>query len=210
MPTRSRSDRWELTQETFERLIRSLHADEDAAVERYQRLHGRLILFFMRHRSYHPEDLADQVINRLASKLAEGLAIANIEAYALGIARLVVREEQARNIQRERCYQELGSNESVAQRTLDEGEISYQSREDLMESQLAELPVAQRIMLERYHEGRGSRRIRERQKLAQDLGLSIGTLRKRIFDLQSLLRIKLTRAASVAEKIKNDEESEYL
>lgn len=203
MPTRSRSVRWELTQETFESLIRSLHVEEEAAVERYQHLHGRLVLYFMRHRSYHPEDLADQVINRLASKLAEGLAIANIEAYALGIARLVVREEQARNIQKERCYQELESNESVTQHTLDEAEISYQTREALMENQFAELPVAQRVMLARYHEGRGSRRIRERQKLAQDMGLSIGTLRKRIFDLQALLRNKLTKPASVVdEKVK--------
>ena len=206
MQTQSRSSRWELTQETFEVLLRSLHLEEEAAVERYRRLHGRLVLFFMRHRSYHPEDLADQVVNRLARKLSEGLSIENIEAFALGMARLVVREEQARSLRERNCYLELCRNESVAQRTSNERENSYQS----MENQLATLPVSQKSMLERYHEGEGIRRIRERQKLAEEMGLSIGTLRKRVFDLQAMLRVKLARTAEVSTQSKTDEEKDYL
>ena len=206
MQTRSRSSRWELTQETFKGLLRSLHMEEEAAVERYRRLHGRLVLFFMRHRSYHPEDLADQVVNRLARKLSEGLSIGNIEAFALGMARLVVREEQTRSLRERNCYLELCRNESVVQRTFNERENSYQ----WMENQLATLPVSQRSMLERYHEGDGIRRIRERQKLAEEMGLSIGTLRKRIFDLQAMLRIKLARTAEGSAQSKTDEEKDYL
>jgi hypothetical protein len=180
--------------------------EEEAAVERYRRLHGRLVLFFMRHRSYHPEDLADQVVNRLARKLSDGLSIGNIEAFALGMARLVVREEQAQSLRERNCHLELCRNESVVQRTFNERENSYQ----WMENQLATLPVSQRSMLERYHEGEGIRRIRERQKLAEEMGLSIGTLRKRIFDLQAMLRIKLARTAEGSAQSKTDEEKDYL
>jgi len=213
MQTQSRSSRWELTQETFDGLLRSLHVEEEAAVERYRRLHGRLVLFFMRHRSYHPEDLADQVVNRLACKLSEGLSIENIEAFALGMARLVVCEEQARSLREQNCYFELERNKSITQHTLSERESSYHSdrwMETLMENQLATLPVAQRSMLLRYHEGKGIRRIRERQKLAEEMGLSIGTLRKRIFDLQAMLRAKLTQAADASTQSKSSEEKDYL
>lgn len=187
MAIRLHIDRWQLTDETLASLLAALHPDEDLAAAHYQRIHGRLVLFFMRHRSTLPEDLADKVLNRVARKLAEGLKLESIDAYALGVARLVVQEERARTLQEQQCFFELERNGSNLELTHNECENQLQ----VMEKQLTALPVAARSALIRYHEGRGIQRIHERRKLAQDLGISIGTLRKRIFDMQAHLRFKL-------------------
>jgi DNA-directed RNA polymerase specialized sigma24 family protein len=192
MHSLSNKDRWQLTQETFACLLAALHMEETQAVKRYERLHGRLILFFMRYRSSYPEDLADQVVNRLACKISEGQSIANIEAFALGIARMVALEEQARTLREQRLHLELRRNELNNELTSNKREIALRA----MEEQFTALPATARGMLVRYHGGRGIKRIRERQKLAEEMGISIGTLRKRIFDMQALLRLAQKRMAS--------------
>jgi len=169
----------------------ALDADESLAAERYRRLYERLVLFFMRYRFFYPEDLADQVVNRLARKIGDGFPIANIEAFALGVARMVAREEQARRFREQHCYLELERNgltleNTSIEREITEREVEWQERERA----LTALPATTRSMLQRYHDGRGLARIRARQKLAEEMDISIGTLRKRIFDMQTMLRMR--------------------
>lgn len=183
----SDKDRWQLTEQSFRCLLGALHREESYAIERYQRLHGRLILFFMRHRTSCPEDLADEVLNRLARKVSEGLAIESIEAYSLGIARMVAHEKQVQIQREQRMHREFVRNESTRDYTYYEGDAAFEA----MEEQLIALPDATRSILARYHTGSGVSRIRERKRLANELGIGIGTLRKRIFDMQAQLRMKL-------------------
>jgi DNA-directed RNA polymerase specialized sigma24 family protein len=181
------TDRWQLTNETLSCLLTALHSEEDLAAARYRRLHGRLVLFFMRHCAALPEDLADKVLNRVARKLAEGQRLENIEAFALGVARMVIQEDKARKLREQQCLFELERNGSNAEHTTSDCKDQLQGMQD----QLAALPVSAQSALALYHEGRGIKRIQARKKLAQELGVSIGTLRKRIFDLQTQLRFKL-------------------
>jgi DNA-directed RNA polymerase specialized sigma24 family protein len=181
------TDRWQLTNETLSYLLAALHPEENLAAARYQRLHGRLVLFFMRHCATLPEDLADKVLNRVARKLAEGQRLENIEAFALGVARLVVHEDRARTLREQQCFFELERNGSNAEDTTSDCKDQLQ----VMEEQLAALPISAQSALALYHKGRGVQRIQARRKLAEELGISIGTLRKRIFDLQTQLRFKL-------------------
>jgi DNA-directed RNA polymerase specialized sigma24 family protein len=188
--------RWQLTEETLACLLGALHGaaaedpDRSLALQRYQRLQQRLIFFFMRHRSIFPEDLADEALNRLARALFEGRSIANLEAFALGVARMVLREEQARILREQRSYQEAERNRKDFTLTSSESDSEIEAQE----AQLASLPPAARTMLTQYHAGSGAGRIAGRQQLAQEMGLSMGALRKRVFDLQSSIRLGLKRA----------------
>src|SRR5580692_9915969 len=83
----------QLTAATFDLLLTKLAPDPTQAGLRYEKLRTRLIAFFLRRMLPAPEDLADETINRLARRLFEGEQVASIEAYALGIARYVLKEQ---------------------------------------------------------------------------------------------------------------------
>lgn len=197
-----RRDRWQLTAESFSALLAALDPappgtssrerfssashQRHIAVERYLRLHQRLVFFFTRHCAIHPEDLADICINRLARKLADGEAIENIEGFSLGIARMVQREDQAGHLRNQLAISLWMRNESPSRSASNDEEEKLER----MDRQFAALPESTRRMLAGYHLGRGTARVERRKQLADDLGISIGTLRKRVFDLQAQLRRK--------------------
>ena len=180
-------DRWQLTDETLACLLDALGQGGAQPLQRYMRLQERLIFFFMRHRVNLPEELADQTLDRLARALLEGRPVASPEAFALGVARMILREEQARSIREQRVFAEVERNRSSMQPTPDE-------RETEMEAQQAEfeaLPMEEQGMLAAYHDGQGAQRIDGRREMARGMGISMGALRKRVFDLQSGLRQNL-------------------
>ena len=202
-PDHRAPDRWQLTEESLSALLEALAPTEPQAVERYQRLHERLVFFFMRHRAIHPEDLADIAINRLARKLADGDSIDNVEAYALGVARMVQCEDQAGSLRHQRIVTEWTRNESLSAPTSHEDEDKL----DIMEEHFSALPQSSQEMLSSYHLGRGTARIQRRQQLANDLGISIGTLRKRVFDLQAQLRLRFEKGRELS--LQPQEEPEH-
>ena len=77
-------------------LLAQLGGDVDAAGREYERLRSRLVRFLEWHRCLAAEDLADIVLTRLANKCDVREPIANIHAYAIGIARFVLQEAGAR------------------------------------------------------------------------------------------------------------------
>lgn len=81
-----------ITPENFAALLDALGGG-DAGASAYERLRSKLILFFTRRLLRSPEDIADEVLDRLAARLGEGIAIASIDAFALGIARHVAMEQ---------------------------------------------------------------------------------------------------------------------
>ena len=198
-------NRWQLTEETLRCLLAALGTDEERATERYERLRGRLTFFFMRHRSVLPEDLADEVVNRLARMLADGRPIANIEAFSLGIARIVALEEQAKCAREKSLLPDMQRNRSQVHHTSGEEEIAFEA----METEWNALPAKTREMLALYHAGSGSERIHTRQRLATELGISNGTLRKRVFDLRMLLRGKLRNTMQPTDKARVPKEKGY-
>ena len=61
-----------LSQELFDRLLAALSADRAAAGVLYEQLRGRLVRFFHWEGCVHAEDLADEVLNRAAVRIASG------------------------------------------------------------------------------------------------------------------------------------------
>ena len=148
-------------------------------------LRERLIFFFSRRMLLLPEDLADEVLNRLARRLEEGEAIANIKGYALGIARHVLQEQRAKSDRERAASEEFHRNVSHEPLTIDEDE---EIRLERMRRCLERLPRSDQEMLSEYYVAEGSGKIPARRRLATTSGMSHASLRKRVFVLRAMVR----------------------
>src|SRR5450432_774874 len=81
-----------LSSETFAKLLASLDADRERAGEKYEDLRSTLTRFFEWRSAPSPEEHADEVFNRLAKRLAEGVEVRNIGGYCYEVARLIFLE----------------------------------------------------------------------------------------------------------------------
>ena len=113
-------------------------------------------------------------MNRLARRVDEGAAVADIRSFALGIARLVLLE-RARSPQ-------------VRQDQLDEQRIGLAPAVDrepeprlleCLEACLASLPADARTLILEYYQDQRRQKIDRRFRLATQLGLSANALRSR-------------------------------
>lgn len=74
----------------YEALLRRLDLDRDRAWEKLEEIRQRLIKLFAKHGCTEPDTLADETINRCATRIGEGTVIKSEPiAYFLGIARHV-------------------------------------------------------------------------------------------------------------------------
>jgi DNA-directed RNA polymerase specialized sigma24 family protein len=77
------------TQEMFDKLLLCLHPDRERAGEEYEFLRLKLLEYFRLRACLSAEDLADEVLNRLAKKITEGEDIRDLSRYCYGLARWV-------------------------------------------------------------------------------------------------------------------------
>src|SRR5215472_15385239 len=81
-----------LTAENLTKLLDSLDADRERAGEKYEDLRRTLIRFFQWRGAPFSEEQTDEVFDRVARKLGEGVEIRNIGGYCYEVARLVLLE----------------------------------------------------------------------------------------------------------------------
>jgi DNA-directed RNA polymerase specialized sigma24 family protein len=81
-----------LTSDTFAKLLDFLDADRERAGEEYEGLRRTLIRFFEWRSAPFPEEHADEVLNRVAKKLDEGIEVRNMSSYCYEVARFVFLE----------------------------------------------------------------------------------------------------------------------
>src|SRR5262245_53520218 len=81
--------RWKLTRGAFTGLLAHLDADPAAAGEKYEHLRRALLKFFSWHQMPEAESAVDETLDRVARRLEEGHAIADVPAFAYGVARRV-------------------------------------------------------------------------------------------------------------------------
>ena len=85
--------KWALTQEAFDQLLLALGGgDRESGSDKYLEIRRNLTRFFEWRGCSFPEDHADETINRIAKKVAEGEQILNPSGYAMGVARLLLLE----------------------------------------------------------------------------------------------------------------------
>ncbi len=180
-------------------LLVRLGTDLDAAGGEYERLRGRLVRFLEWQRSAAAEDLADVVLTRLANKCDAGEPIANIHAYAMGIARFVLQEAGAH---RPMASLDAEGVAPPAASAAAPDEQDAERRAACLDSCLDRLPDANRELVLRYYEGEGQARIARRRELAGSLRITERALRLRMFRLRDTLQDCVQGCVSARERVR--------
>jgi DNA-directed RNA polymerase specialized sigma24 family protein len=180
---------WELSQEAFDALLDWLDSDREQAALKYEKIRRSLIKIFTGRGSVEPEDLADETINRVTSKLKE------IEKdfsgdrtrYFFGVANKVHLEHLRR-----RLPQAMPSPPNDPDRI----ELEYNCLEHCIER----LSNDNRELLLRYHGATGHAETDPRRALAEELGIAPNALRIRVFRIRLSLKDCVEKCIDRANK----------
>jgi len=192
----------DLSAEAFERLLGVLDTDRERAAERYEDIRRRLLRFFRWRGCPAPEQLSDETFDRVARRLAEGVALQAPDPYSYvhGVALRVAHEHWRRTPRETELDEVTARREALARQAEPEDADETGPRLQCLTTCLDRLPPAQRRMFETYHAGQGGARIRARQVLADELGIPINALRIRVFRLRAGLFDCITECAAGSVK----------
>jgi DNA-directed RNA polymerase specialized sigma24 family protein len=177
MASRTDSGTSGLTAEALSRLLAGLHDDRERAGEAYEALRRTLVKFFDWRGATHPDECADETLDRLARKLDEGATIDDPGRFARGIARLVLLERWRRPDARLRPADDSRLAQVPAPVPPEPPEA--QPRDGCFERCLGELPEEGRRLILGYYAHSGRVRIEARKRLADSMRLTENALRSR-------------------------------
>ena len=165
------------THEAFEKLLAWLNSDRDQAVEQYETIYFRVVRILAAKGCYEAEDLADQTVNVVASKIDDLRANYHGDPalYFYGVAKKIHQEWLKRRTP--------PTPPAPIDKT--ETELRCQCLEKCLQK-VINGDEAKTVV--RYHEGEGQQRIENRKQIAAELGITLNALRIRICHLQARLR----------------------
>jgi DNA-directed RNA polymerase specialized sigma24 family protein len=176
--------KWTLTQDAFDKLLVVFGGgDRESGSEKYLEIRGNLTRFFEWRGCSFPEDHADETINRVARKVAEGEEILNPAGYAMGVARLLLLEILKGRQREQSALTEIGKSSEVY-----EAEDDGESRLMCLRNCLQTLSPDNRELILQYYQGEKSEKIQNRKKLMERLGIPVNTLRMRALRLRERLQ----------------------
>jgi len=167
-----------LTREGFDALLSQLHPDRDRAGVLYETTRRKLVRLFEWRGCDRPEDLADETINRVARRMAEGIELKSADSYGYfcGVAHLVYKETLRRSSREFRALESGDWPPPIY--APEEDEEPADRRLDCLQQCLGKIPQDKRDLLLRYHQGDNN--IHNRKALARDLGIPLNALRIRV------------------------------
>ena len=186
---------WTLTAQAFDRLLGALNPDRERAAAAYEALRERLIGLLRWWGAAHPEDLADETLDRVARKLDTGVEIpdGSLGAYVRGVARMVFYE-WTRRPRPEHIAIEVGTtaagDDHRALTQLD-GCLDRLAAED------------RRLLLRYYGDGRSAD---VRRLLAVELGVSPSALRIRAHRLRARVESSMKHSSVSEHSLQGDGE----
>jgi DNA-directed RNA polymerase specialized sigma24 family protein len=172
---------WVLDQSSWNALLARLGPDPHSAGVAYDALHRQLVRFFEWHGCMATEEHADTALTRVARKIQEGEHVLNVPAYALAVARYVLREVAGQR-------KPSPFNEAIA--TGPAVSPASEEREQpaaCLDSCLEQLPQRSRELVLQYYEGEGRRKIANHRTMADHLGITERALRLRVFRIRGTL-----------------------
>jgi DNA-directed RNA polymerase specialized sigma24 family protein len=176
------------SREAFQHLLSSLDSDPLQAGEKYEGLRRRLIIFFLSRRGRHAEESADETLDRLGRRLAEGERIHDVGRFAYGVARHV-HSEDLRRIRRRRRALQAFAGSTPDPRPAFESDAGVECVRQCIE----ELDVEDRRFIVDYYDGSGRDLQRARKELADRLGITPTALRLRSYRLRRLLEASVRK-----------------
>ena len=187
MPPDNSTERtaWILQRSALNALLCRLDPDPDKAATAYEDLRRRLCRFFQLHHLIEPERTADVCLDRLAKRMEDGVPVEKPVYYALGIARMLLREEYAALRKQEFVAGELlRANPTYSQPAQ---EPQHDEREMALDHCLSQIAAEQKTQLLLYYSATTREKIELRQQLAEESGISLNALRNRMLRLRKLL-----------------------
>jgi len=187
--------RFVLTKDSLDGLLARLDPDRARAGAKYETLRLGLVRFFEWRGADTPTDHADETLDRVAQKLLHGEEIRDIHAYIVGVARFVHLE-----VVKQRHCQEAALRKWPAPPDDDDPPSGVADAQRLACARgcLKTLSADQeRLVLDYYREEKGQK-IANRQRIADAQGVSLQTLRMRMWRI----RAELEECISECEKKK--------
>ncbi len=175
--------KWALTQEAFDRLLAAFGDGRDSAGEKYLEVRGNLIRFFQWRGCPFPEDHADETMNRVARKLAEGEEVQNPSAYCMGVARLLLLE-----INKGRAREQQALSEMAREPATTGDEPESEAPIECLRVCLESLPAESRELIIEYYQGERGMKIENRKRLTERFKVPVNTLRMRALRLREKLQ----------------------
>ncbi|HKO35396.1 MAG TPA: hypothetical protein VJV21_02880 [Pyrinomonadaceae bacterium] len=168
---------WVLTRESFEALLDWLDPNRDAAALRYETIRSRLIKIFACRGCLEAEDLADETINRVTSKLPEIYTNYTGEParYFYGVANKVHLEYTRR-----RPVPPLPDQKADCE----QAELEYAC----LDRCVAKLTSEQRELVLAYYQEEKHAKIEHRKLIASRLGIAANALRIRAHRIRASLQ----------------------
>jgi DNA-directed RNA polymerase specialized sigma24 family protein len=192
-----------LDAESLRRLLQALDPDEGRASERYEALRQRLVRVFMWERQPDAEALADETLDRVARRVREGVAVADVAAYAHRVAELLLLETRRTMLRRDKALVDRARLPAAPAVT-----SGVERQHACLEACLAQLDGEQRELILRYYAHDGRARIEQREALAREYGIPMGALRNRALRLREKLEGCLTSCLSRRDASGREDTSE--
>ena len=176
--------------EDLTRLLLRLDPDTTRAGEKYEAIRCRLAKFFEWNQCTGAEDLADEVLDRVAAK-SDSEEIREVDKYCFGVARFVCLETH-RKMHREIYSEDLPGGESALPDAHDQSveivdRLYQEKRLACLRQCLARLmPGDRELVIQHYSAGEEKQKT-FRRKLAKKAGLTPGNLRVRACRLRQQL-----------------------
>lgn len=172
-----------LNQIGFDKLLKTLDADRDAAGAKYQSLRVRLVKYFEWRSCETCEELADTVFDRVIKKLAEGEEIQNINAYSATVAQFVFKE-YLRSVSHFAENIEENLNIAAENNEITEENEANEMRLSCLDKCLAEFSDENRRLIIAYYDTDEKTMIAARKRLSEAINVSLNTLRIRVCRLK--------------------------
>jgi len=178
-----------LDQSQFDQLLAWLDDDREAAGRRYEQIRWRLITIFAARGCTTPEELADETIDRVARRVSDiaNEYVGDKARYFFGVANNVHHE-----------YLKQPAAAEIEAPLLDEREDKERVH-DCLERCLSRLAVEDRAMLLRYFSQEKRAKAELHRAMADEMGISINTLRLRILRLKQKLQPCVERCLERAD-----------
>ena len=190
--------KWTLTPDTFEKLLEAFSKDREEAGAQYEIMRRKLVRFFEWRKVEPAEDYADETINRVARRIAEGQVIENLNSYFYGVARMVhleaLKEQEHGAIPLDEAPQTL------QQRAPEPSEP--EPRVLCFDRCLDSLPAENRSLIVGYYQEERRAKIELRQELADSLQIPLNALRIRAHRIRTRLEQCITQCMNTPLSLK--------
>lgn len=170
---------WRVTQQAFDSLLGWLDEDREQAGQKYEKIRLRLIKIFTCRGCVEAEDLADEAINRVVSRVSEIETIyqGDPALYFYGVAQKLHLE-----------YLRRSHPNPVPPPVLVETAADREAEFECLDRCVEKLSSENRDLVLRYYAEDKHAKIEDRKRLADELGIAVNALRIRAHRIRLLLQ----------------------